>query len=79
MLSIEGVNSMKLIEQCQNICVSTGSACRTLQATASHVLLAMGIPLEEALGSMRISMGLPTTRQEVEDAASTIARVSKTL
>jgi cysteine desulfurase len=79
MFSIEGVNSMKLIEECQNICVSTGSACRTLQATASHVLLAMGIPLEEALGSMRISMGLPTTRQEVEAAAATIARVSKTL
>lgn len=79
MISIDGVNAMKLIEQCRNICMSTGSACKTLQATASHVLLAMGVPLEDALGSMRISMGLPTTRQEIEEAATIIARECRTL
>lgn len=60
------VNAMKLIEDVKNVCVSVGSACRTLQATASHVCLNMGVPLEVALASFRVSLGLPNTIAEVE-------------
>lgn len=79
MLSIEGVNSMKLVENMANVCVSVGSACRTLQATASHVLLAMGVPLEEALSSIRVSFGLPNSLDEASTAAERVAQAAKAL
>lgn len=73
MLSFPGVNAMKLVEDCGVLCVSTGSACRTFQATASPVLLAMGVPLEQALSSIRVSFGLPTQISDVVRSAQIIA------
>ncbi len=73
MLTFPSVNAMKLIEETKNVCMSTGSACRTLQATASHVLSAMGIELGEALASVRISFGLSNTLEEARIAAKRIA------
>lgn len=72
-MNFSGVNAMKLIEESRIVCVSVGSACKTLQATASHVLLAMGIELDEALASFRISFGLPNTEDEVKRAARLLA------
>ncbi len=45
--------------------VSTGSACSTGSARASHVLAAMGCSEPETLDSLRISLGDGTTREEV--------------
>jgi cysteine desulfurase len=73
MLSIPRVNAMKLIENARLLCVSTGSACKTLQATTSHVLKAMGYDEEEALSSFRISIGLNNTEDEMKRAADLIA------
>lgn len=73
MLSFAGVNAMKLLENCPELALSAGSACRTLQATASPVLLAMGTPLEEALGSFRISFGLVTSPLEAQRAAEILS------
>jgi cysteine desulfurase len=64
---------MKLIENARLLCVSTGSACKTLQATTSHVLKAMGYDEEEALSSFRISIGLNNTEDEMKRAADLIA------
>ena len=68
-MNFPSVNAMKLIEEAKILCLSVGSACKTLQATASHVLLAMGVELDEALASFRISFGLPNTESEVKKAA----------
>jgi cysteine desulfurase len=72
MLSFPNVNAMKLIEDCRILCISTGSACRTFQATASPVLLAMGVPLEQALSSIRVSFGIPTQEADVLRSAEII-------
>jgi cysteine desulfurase len=56
------------------VCVSTGSACSTASPEASHVLTAMGYPDEEALGSLRLSLGRTTTAQQVESAAAIVRR-----
>ena len=61
-LSIPNVNAMKLLENTPSVCASVGSACKTLQATASHVLMAMGVELEQALSSFRVSFGLCNTK-----------------
>ncbi len=50
----------------EGIAVSTGSACASGSLDPSHVLLAMGLEAESAHGSVRISMGRDTTREDVE-------------
>ncbi len=77
MLSFPNTNAMKLLEHAAPLCLSAGSACKTLQATASHVLLSMGVPLEEALGSFRVSFGLPTSSEEVLRSVEVLSRAAK--
>lgn len=54
---VEGFDSEELILQLdgRGFAVSAGSACSSGSMDASHVLRAMGIPREDALGSLRIS------------------------
>jgi cysteine desulfurase len=54
------------------VLASTGSACHAGHATASTVLLAMGIDPIQALGSVRISVGRSTTLDDVEGAADAL-------
>ncbi|WP_161597608.1 cysteine desulfurase family protein [Fluviispira multicolorata] len=72
-LSFKNVNAMKLLEETKTVCASVGSACKTLQATASHVLVAMGIDLENTLSSFRVSFGLTNSENEVREAAQRLA------
>ncbi|NBX15880.1 MAG: cysteine desulfurase [Proteobacteria bacterium] len=79
MLHIAGVNAMKLIENMRSVCVSSGSACRTLQATSSHVLKAMGQEDDISLSSFRVSLGLTNTESEMLSAAGIIAETAAAL
>ncbi|HEV1997410.1 MAG TPA: cysteine desulfurase family protein [Candidatus Dormibacteraeota bacterium] len=51
---------------------SSGSACTSGSLEPSHVLLAMGIPPREALGSLRLTVGKRTTLAEVDSALDVI-------
>jgi cysteine desulfurase len=55
------------------IAASSGSACASGSLDPSHVLLAMGLSLEQALGSLRVTTGYGTTDDEIA-GASTIMR-----
>lgn len=48
------------------VAASSGSACASGSLDPSHVLLAMGLSLEEALGTLRLTTGYATTKEEVE-------------
>ncbi len=48
------------------ICASSGSACTTGSLDPSHVLTAMGLPPMRARGSVRFSLGIYNTDQEVD-------------
>ncbi|MHB8896720.1 MAG: cysteine desulfurase NifS, partial [Candidatus Geothermincolia bacterium] len=48
------------------ICASTGSACTSETLEPSHVLLAIGVPIQDAHGSVRFSLGRGTTEEEVD-------------
>src|ERR671937_633374 len=48
------------------VAASSGSACASGSLDPSHVLLAMGFSLEEALGSLRLTTGYATTEDDVE-------------
>ena len=57
------------------VAASSGSACASGSLDPSHVLLAMGLSLEEALGSLRLTTGYATTDDEVSRARAIISSV----
>ncbi len=67
-MSIESVEGEGLIIglDMQGICVSSGSACSSGQAEVSHVLKAIGLPVELAKGSIRFSLGWDNTAEEID-------------
>lgn len=56
------------------IAASTGSACHAGYSSASAVILAMGVPLESALGSVRLTLGRGTTEDDIQRAADALVR-----
>lgn len=73
-ITVKGVLGEHLVHRLEldGIYVSTGSACHSRRAEPSHVLLAMGLSKEEALSTIRISLGYETTEEDVEVAAQAI-------
>jgi cysteine desulfurase len=55
------------------IAASSGSACASGSLDPSHVLLAMGLSLDAALGSLRLTTGYATTNEEVARARDIIS------
>jgi cysteine desulfurase len=62
---VEG-ESMLLNLDLEGICASTGSACSSASLEPSHVLLALGLPAEQAHGSLRFTLGRENTETDVE-------------
>ena len=54
------------------VCASAGSACTSGAIEPSHVLVAMGVPRDEALGSLRLSLGVTTTEADVDAALAAV-------
>ncbi len=50
----------------QGVAASSGSACTSGSLEPSHVLTAMGVPLELARGSLRLTVGIDNTREEID-------------
>lgn len=61
-----GVWSEQLIIALGNISVSSGSACSSVTSKPSHVLKAIGLSDEDALSSIRFSIGRFTTSEEID-------------
>lgn len=59
----------------EGIAVSTGSACSSGDLRPSHVLLAIGLAEEESHGSLRVTLGKYTTKQEVDHFISILKDV----
>jgi cysteine desulfurase len=57
------------------VAASSGSACASGSLDPSHVLLAMGLGLDEALGSLRLTTGYATTDEELSRARAIISSV----
>jgi cysteine desulfurase len=56
----------------QGISCSTGAACSSGAVEPSHVLLAIGLPADEARSSLRFSLGRATTSDEIDRAIAII-------
>ncbi|HNY33881.1 MAG TPA: cysteine desulfurase NifS [Methanothrix soehngenii] len=68
---VEG-ESLLLFLDSKGICVSTGSACSSHKLEPSHVLMSLGLKAEECHGSLRITLGMSNTMEEIEYVAESI-------
>ncbi len=71
----DGVDAQALLIRLdlRGFAVSTGAACASGVVEPSPTLLAMGLSPEAALGSLRISLGMPNTAEEVDLFLVTLA------
>ncbi len=68
-LSFPGMIGEEILSHIPEICASTGAACHDRSLKLSHVLGAMGVTKELGMGTIRLSLGRPTTEAEVDEAA----------
>lgn len=78
-LSFRGFEGEMLLHRLdlKGICVSTGSACDSKNTKISHVLQAIGLEEEYAVGTIRISLGRLNTTAEVTAIADAIISIIK--
>ncbi len=75
---IEG-ESMLILLDMNGICVSTGSACSSKSLTPSHVLSALGIPVERIHGTLRFTVGDFTTKEDLDYVVEKLVEIVKNL
>lgn len=76
-VSVPGADSEALLMHLDlaGICASSGSACTTGSVEPSHVMQAMGVPRDIALGTLRFSLGHESTAADVARVAEVFPRV----
>jgi cysteine desulfurase len=75
-VSFPGLSGRAILSGVWDLEASVGAACHGNEEHPSPILTAMGVPPETALGAVRLSVGRPTSLEEVEAAARLIlARV----
>ncbi|HET9224730.1 MAG TPA: cysteine desulfurase NifS [Roseiflexaceae bacterium] len=62
---VEGESVLLLLDQ-HGIAASSGSACTSGALEASHVLLALGLPHDRAIGTVRFTIGQSTTEEQID-------------
>ena len=74
-ISFPGIEARRLVIllERQGVSVGTGSACAASHMRVSHVLRAIGLPDGVAEGSLRLTLGRPSTAGEVDYAAGCLA------
>ena len=80
-VSFEGVDGEPILLGLDfaGILGSSGSACSSASLEPSHVLLAIGLNAQEARGSLRLTLGLNNSEQEIEKTLDVLASLVKKL
>ena len=71
---IEGEAMLLLLDQL-GISISTGSACSSKSLKPSHVLSAIGIPVERIHGSLRLTVGDYTTKEDIDYVVDSLEKI----
>jgi cysteine desulfurase len=73
-LAFPGVEAeaLLLLLDRDDVCASAGSSCASGALEPSHVLAAMGLPVDLARSSVRLTVGWPTTEADVDEAVGVI-------
>ena len=78
-VSAPGLLGRRWLEAAPEIAASTGSACHAGKDEPSGVLTAMGLSRERALGALRLSVGRPTTPEQIDEAIAALSRAARPL
>ena len=80
-VSLLGLDSETLLIalDLEGVCASSGSACMVGSGVASHVLLAMGLPIERARSAVRFSLGKWTTAEEITATTEAVQKIVERL
>ena len=70
---VEGESLLIMLDM-EGICASSGSACTSGSLDPSHVLLAIGLPHEIAHGSLRLTLGEETTKEELDRVVEVVKK-----
>lgn len=76
--AVEGESILLLLNE-HGICASSGSACTTGSLDPSHVLVAMGVPFSRAHGSIRFSLSIYNTDEEIDFVLDKLPGIIKRL
>lgn len=75
---VEGESLLIRLDQ-QGICAGSGAACSSGSLEPSHVLRALGLSHADAYGSLRLSLGRETTREETDLTADSLREIVREL
>ena len=80
-ISLLGLDSETLLIalDLEGVCASSGSACMVGSVVASHVLLAMGLPIERARSAVRFSLGKWSTADEIKATGDAVQKIVERL
>ncbi|GAB6138248.1 cysteine desulfurase family protein [Halanaerobaculum tunisiense] len=65
-ISFKEMNGLEVLNELDDIAVSTGSACHSGKKEPSRILKAMNIDDEIAMGAVRFSLGRYTTKEDID-------------
>lgn len=76
-ISIRDVSGESLLHRLdlKGICISTGSACDSVNTQVSHVIQAIGIPEEYARGTIRVSFGTDNAEADAFEVATALIEI----
>lgn len=75
---VEGESLLIMLDM-KGICASSGSACTSGSLDPSHVLLAIGLPHEIAHGSLRMTLGEDTTKEDIDIVVDALKEIVQNL
>lgn len=75
---VEGESLLIMLDM-KGICASSGSACTSGSLDPSHVLLAIGLPHEIAHGSLRMTLGEDTTKEDIDVVVDALKEIVQNL
>ncbi len=75
-VGFRGMRANEILSHLTGVAASAGAACHSDHVSVSHVLKAMGVPMELAMGTLRFSVGRTTTEEEIDQAIRELTDVA---
>ena len=78
-ISFRNIEANTILSELSGVAASAGAACHAEQVDVSHVLEAMRVPVDFAMGTIRFTVGRSTNAGEINKAFEEIKRVIQNL
>ena len=75
-IAFPSMEADRILSSLPTVAASAGAACHSDQVEVSHVLAAMQVPTEYAMGTLRFSVGRYTTEEEIDRAVAEVLEVA---